>query len=84
MSGKPDWGLLTADRGAAFDAQIDEIRAGQWRASARVSLSRIRAVIDDTIGPQTFASEAAARAWLENAAQARGFTAPHIDVHRAK
>ena len=81
MSGQPDWGLLTADHGAAFDARIDEVKPGEWRASARVSLSRIRSVIDATVGPETFATEAEARAFLKRAAHARGFTAAPIAVH---
>ena len=73
MSDTRDWGLLTAEHGAEFTARVDQVGRDAWKATAHVSLMRIRSILDDDIGPRTFASEAEARAWLEDAGRARGY-----------
>jgi hypothetical protein len=77
-----DWGLLTAEHGADFAARVDQVGRDAWRASAHVSLMRIRAILDEDIGPKIFPSERDAVEWLEHAAAERGFSHVAVAVHR--
>lgn len=71
---------LTASDGAEFLSLVQELDGGKWRASANVRLD----AEDQPLGIEVFGSEDDARAWLDRAAQARGFTSVIPDVERLK
>lgn len=75
---------LTAADGAEFLGLIQEVDNGQWRASANVRLDSGSHVDDQPSGIEMFGSEADARAWIDRAAQARGFTSVIPNVERLK
>lgn len=71
---------LTASDGAEFLGLVQELDEGRWRASANVRLD----ADDQSLGIEVLGSEDDARAWLDRAAQARGFTSVIPDVVRLK
>jgi hypothetical protein len=73
---------LTASDGAEFRAMIEEMPDGTWRASGVVRLDKKFEVQEQTSGIEMCATEEAARAWVDRAGAARGFTSCKLEVKR--
>jgi hypothetical protein len=71
---------LTAVKGAHFSGLISEVGPGEWRAFAWVR--KPDQALEQTIGPQTLATEPLARQWLSLAAARHGFENFNIVVER--
>lgn len=73
---------LTAADGAKFFALIEEMPDGMWRASGVVRLDKRSEIQEQTSGIEMFPTEETARAWVERAGAARGFTSWNLSVRR--
>jgi hypothetical protein len=66
-------GSMTALEGANFSGLIRHIGDQDWRATAWVRLESLQKVLEQRIGPKSFATMPLARQWLRRAGAVRGF-----------
>lgn len=74
---------LTPADGAKFQALIEQLPDGKWRASAVAKLDTLKEVFVETVGTETLDSEQSATDWIHHAARTHGFTAIYLDIKRS-